>query len=376
MRAFHIRRLLSRPRLCIFCGQPPSGKNREHVIPRWLIEHTGDPRRKVLLWPFTSQSVISGRSSPLKSFSFDSLVFPSCSRCNSKFADLEARSKPLVLALLQGEPLASSNFDVLLDWFDKVRVGLWLAFHYFLDRNYWGVFPHFFIADRIGQADRALIISRSTHFEPGIRFAGVNTPAFAHTPSCFSLVINDRFVVNISYQCLLSQGAGFPYAVKYMLRPDEHLQLELQEGTEALAHPLLRLRTPCQGVLIGQPIMPRMVDSSAAGDIFMSEHVTRNLISDHRAKILIDRDTRVYCYPDEPSLDWLLAPSGDFYGTMERNATETLNLQNDLVRLTSLSPDIADEQRRFLEYQNANCIKANEALLAAFPYPKSGHHAA
>jgi hypothetical protein len=31
---------------CIFCGNPPSAKNKEHVVPKWLIELTGDPKRE------------------------------------------------------------------------------------------------------------------------------------------------------------------------------------------------------------------------------------------------------------------------------------------------------------------------------------------
>ncbi|HDR2534145.1 TPA: hypothetical protein QCI12_004383 [Enterobacter roggenkampii] len=30
---------------CIFCGDKPENKNKEHVIPKWLIEMTGDKKR-------------------------------------------------------------------------------------------------------------------------------------------------------------------------------------------------------------------------------------------------------------------------------------------------------------------------------------------
>src|SRR5262245_43209368 len=32
---------------CICCGEPPDGKTREHVVPYWLLEMTGDPLRVV-----------------------------------------------------------------------------------------------------------------------------------------------------------------------------------------------------------------------------------------------------------------------------------------------------------------------------------------
>jgi len=34
---------------CVFCGKPPSDKNKEHVLPHWLIKMTGDPNRVVNL---------------------------------------------------------------------------------------------------------------------------------------------------------------------------------------------------------------------------------------------------------------------------------------------------------------------------------------
>ena len=29
-------------KFCVFCGNKPKGKNNEHIIPKWLIEFTGD----------------------------------------------------------------------------------------------------------------------------------------------------------------------------------------------------------------------------------------------------------------------------------------------------------------------------------------------
>jgi hypothetical protein len=33
-------------RFCIFCGKTLDGKTREHVLPYWLLEMTGDPTRR------------------------------------------------------------------------------------------------------------------------------------------------------------------------------------------------------------------------------------------------------------------------------------------------------------------------------------------
>ena len=36
-------------RKCVFCGGTPDNKTKEHVLPMWLIEATGDPKEPVNL---------------------------------------------------------------------------------------------------------------------------------------------------------------------------------------------------------------------------------------------------------------------------------------------------------------------------------------
>ena len=36
-------------KICVFCGKKPIEKTNEHIIPLWLIEYTGDPKRKIFL---------------------------------------------------------------------------------------------------------------------------------------------------------------------------------------------------------------------------------------------------------------------------------------------------------------------------------------
>jgi hypothetical protein len=32
-------------KVCVFCGEKPTNKTKEHIIPEWLIELTGDINR-------------------------------------------------------------------------------------------------------------------------------------------------------------------------------------------------------------------------------------------------------------------------------------------------------------------------------------------
>ena len=46
-RGKNTRVTIDQGKFCVFCGKPPDGKTREHVVPYWLLEMTGDPTRVV-----------------------------------------------------------------------------------------------------------------------------------------------------------------------------------------------------------------------------------------------------------------------------------------------------------------------------------------
>ncbi|MDD4876793.1 MAG: hypothetical protein PHQ86_06680, partial [Dehalococcoidales bacterium] len=143
-------------KVCVFCGERPESKTLEHVIPRWLIEITGDPKRSA---HFGFHRSDGGKFSK-RIYSFDSFKFPACDECNSYFSSLEGKTKGIVFRLLSEKPLSESELSTLLDWFDKVRIGLWLGYMY-LNNNDLGIEPHFYISNRIGLNDRMLLILKS-----------------------------------------------------------------------------------------------------------------------------------------------------------------------------------------------------------------------
>ena len=69
-------------KVCVFCGAKPNGKTKEHVVPRWLIELTGNPKREVFLG-FEKKPQAKQRR-----FAFDQFTFPACDACNNKYANL------------------------------------------------------------------------------------------------------------------------------------------------------------------------------------------------------------------------------------------------------------------------------------------------
>ena len=365
MEDWHINLMKNRPRICIFCGERPHEKNNEHIIPQWLIELTGDPNRKIILGPFVSQSLLNPDADLFRSFSFGSFQFPSCTRCNSTFASLEGQARPRIAKLVEAKPLSSSDFEVILEWFDKVRIGLWLGYHYFLDHNFWGISPKFHIRDRIGAADRVLSIIRTVNNEPGIRFSGVNTPAFAHVPSCFTLTINEWFIVNVSYHFIVSKAAGLPHPHSIELNGDEQLMVELDEGTGNLSTPILPLKYDRSGTTIGQSILPEAMFSQDREED--DEGVRGTLVDDFQpttSPVLIESRGKISKYPDSPSTHWLPESVNDFYDMQYKNAFETLSIQNQLIERIPVSDTVAAEQKEYLETNCANCIDANSKMLA------------
>lgn len=108
-------------RFCIFCGNPPEKKNREHIPPQSLIELTGDPKSVVSF----GTNFKDGRT-----IRFDWLNFcvPACESCNTEYASLEGRAKSYALTLLDRVALTSIKYIDFMDWMDKVRVAIWIAY--------------------------------------------------------------------------------------------------------------------------------------------------------------------------------------------------------------------------------------------------------
>ena len=166
-------------RVCIFCGRRPEIKASEHVLPKWLIELTGDPKRKA---EFGYNHLENGELVK-RAFSFDALKFPACKSCNQNFSELEAKTKAIVQEIITEDALSASELCTLLDWFDKIRIGLWLGYQY-LDKNPMAIAPHYYVETRIGQHDRMLAIFKMDGNKEGLNSVGCDTPAFALTPSC------------------------------------------------------------------------------------------------------------------------------------------------------------------------------------------------
>jgi len=197
--------VLQQERRCIFCGNPPSEKNREHVIPQWLIELTGDPKRT---WHLGVK--FSDPNHAARQFAADQYQFPACEACNSRYSDLEGRTKANMAKLLNGQSLSAAEWDDLLDWFDKVRIGLFIG-NMILNKDLPVPNPNFFIDQRIGTKDRCVLVYPNRADYVGLRMIGAGDPIFFHQPSSFMLLVNKLLFINLSSDFLLAPRMGFPF---------------------------------------------------------------------------------------------------------------------------------------------------------------------
>ena len=238
-------------RFCIFCGKEPENKNREHVLPQWLIGLTGDPNRVVNFgFDYEKGKVLR--------YSWSSFVAPSCEKCNSDYSSQEGMVKPLIEGLIARRPLKASDYLVLLDWLDKVRVGLWLTYH-LIQKDPTRIEPSFHINSRVGTKDRMLAIYLMQTSNIGMNAVGTETFVFNRTPSCFSLNINNVAILNMSFDFLFAGRCGFPAPAR------RALQLDAGEGPRMavsgfttkrrLMHPLIRTRIFKPSIHLYQPIM-------------------------------------------------------------------------------------------------------------------------
>jgi hypothetical protein len=228
-------------RICIFCGHPPQDQDLEHPLPMWLLRMTGDPNRVV------SHPVMDKRIR----LSFDSLKFPACSACNRHYSRLESATKAIVEAICNTGSAPPLGYVLLLDWLDKVRVGLWLG-QLYLQRS--TAPTHFVIGDRIGQKDRMVAIYKLAKQPQGLNVWCIDSPLFLHQPSVFSIRINDFFFLNASWDWMCSGRCGYPAPVTRNMHADHGgaIAIENIRTRRRVTHPVMRGLIP-PALLIIQP---------------------------------------------------------------------------------------------------------------------------
>jgi hypothetical protein len=272
-------------KFCVFCGEKPSNKNKEHILPKWLLSMTGDPHREVSLGRNWNSEELEVRK-----YNFSSYTFPACKSCNDQYGVMESEVKPIIQRIDAGFPINRSEADLLLDWFDKVRTGLWLA-SFYLNKNWRGIEPSFYINQRVGQKDRCLFLYKSADPLPGLTILGVDTPIFDSMPSVFGLRIEGMFFVSISTDMLLHKPFGLPVIKNKtaIVGKNGHF-INFEQGSEKLTESELMTKFfPPTSSALYQPILSLEVRSPQSKDDEFSSDYCRQLFShgSHKGQVFL-----------------------------------------------------------------------------------------
>lgn len=282
---------------CIFCGENVVSKTMEHVIPQWLIKHTGNPNRTISLG-------INWNTGEQRCYSFNALRFPACDSCNNEFSKIEPPAKEAMINILNEDTISSESFSILLSWFDKIRIGLWLGF-LLLNQNRFGIIPNFYIQNRIDVADRMLLIYRTSDKPEGINFVGVDSPFYDLFPICFGLRIKQFCFINLSTDFLFSRRLGLPYPTeKRLVREQGRTRFSMVEGVKYIRYPLIRKNYDITCTEIYQPIIrPEFIYHDLYSNDYVKDYF--DIPSSPLGKILIGRNNRVVDYSSVSGKQWL-----------------------------------------------------------------------
>ena len=336
---------VDRNKFCIFCGKKPENKNNEHVIPRWLIELTGDPKRKAYFGINYNNS-----ASSLRMYSFDSFVFPSCMTCNSDYGKLEGIVKPIILNLLNENGISDVEFSFLLDWLDKVRIGLWLGYNY-LDGNDANITPSFHINSRVGKRDRQLIIYKVKYFGDGLNFVGVDGPSFQWMPSCFGLRINNYYLYNTSTFNLCDRRLGFPYSKESYYADSKLIAANYSKGLERKFYPVIRKSFLNGGVKLYQPIFSETISNENVRDLYFTDYVKANSINLEKGLggVFIEKKNKIENYGSVKSKNWIPKTEYRFESFAPQLTQSVYNMQEYLFLNGSSMEEFTKEKRRHIK---------------------------
>jgi hypothetical protein len=244
-------------RVCCFCGKEFRGqkRNREHIIPAWLVKEA-DLRKR------TTEVSIGART--FRAI-MQRIVGDSCESCNVSSSALEAKAKTTFLKIRDGLELEEADGQVLVDWLDKVRVGLW-QWLLGASQGHYKVTPKFNMDARIRRKDRIGLIAKypAESSMKGLALWGIGEQ-FLFMPSAMGLLINNIALVSLSTDFLLARHIrNIKLAWKSNDKLLETVNLEALGSDEGLE----RLRILGLPDIVGQCIGP---EEAMVGDLKLDD---------------------------------------------------------------------------------------------------------
>lgn len=351
------------PKFCVFCGEKPSKKTKEHIIPKWLIKLTGKPDREINLG-IDSQHFRKTKELKSRKFSFQSFQFPACDKCNGEYSDFENEIKYIVDKILGKDFLSNIEINKLLDWLDKIRIGLWLG-TLLLDREFAPVDPSFHIKNRISSKDRGVFVYEMKDDWNGVQFQGTNSPIFLFSPSCFSLCINNFYFFNFSSEFILSENLGFPYCVNAEYQNDDkRIITSHTKGKEFINKSIIKNKFRIPSIEIYQPIFSKKLTEVSKNDnLHDTEYVKNNSLDFQEGigKIFYRDEGKVI--PLEDDIELCLSDESFLYKREKygnKVLKQVLDFQTDFINKMPSSRNLKPEYQENMEKQKKEIIKTQK----------------
>lgn len=343
---------------CIFCGKnPESNRTKEHVFPQWLIEFTNNADKSGSFGFNLSSDPPEPRIIPFKSF-----TFPACDNCNQQFKILENDASKIVKKMSSLQGVTEIEISILLDWVDKIRIGLLLGFN-MLDRKELEVKPSFYIEEGIGLFDRMLIINRTEDNQNYLSARGCDTLLFRIAPNCFLLIINTLYLLSISTNQLFSRRLGFPY-FSYAFYEEEinKFKIVMSAGTEKVMYPLIRKPFILKGLELYQPMFPQRAFGTHV-KYFESNYVKERSLDWQNGigKIFINKNRSVQFYNSE--FDWIPEVSTDRWDLTIKASKQVFQTQIDLLKTFPSMERLSEKRKRKFKLAHKFGVQGNRRIL-------------
>ena len=217
-------------------------------------------------------------SGKVRTWSANKFQFPACKKCNEKYSNLESATKNVVASMSQGANLTPNQAVALLDWMDKVRIGMWLGINS-LDGDLVKK-PKFFINQRIASKDRFLHICRVPNGEGFTAFGSI-TPLFKVMPSGFAIAMKNLILINGSVDFFCGRQCGHPFPTQFKQEGISRIYFDFANGTGKISTPILPFELITPGVTIYQSVLERGQDDSRLMRSTWKTHSKLDLVIEH-----------------------------------------------------------------------------------------------
>ena len=329
---------------CVFCGNKPRNKNKEHIIPQWLSKYLGC-YKSICYMP---------RITDLK-LTFAQLTFPACEKCNSMDSNLEGAAKTIIEKMMSQQSVTGQEISTLMDWFDKLRIGLWLG-QLTLQKRLDLINPNFYINNRIATKDRMLIIERFNGPGNGLAMIGNDTTMFSYAPCAFQVWFNDVLITNASTDGLVGNKLGFPILSKQHSVSYRQNSGTLSKGTNKTTHPVVMNIDGNYKTVIYQPIFKELIPHDFYDVPYVHQHCYDYDAGLGGVFVQKNGNTIKYMKPDD-KLN--LLPKKQTENTEVKSTKRVFELQNHITsKLHNLS-EYNQEDQNFIKV----CMLENQALI-------------